>query len=112
MYWSKSQLEARSHPASLRTQTFLLSLFKSEGGASKAGISFTTPLSYCDRLRIRHPGDSQFALGPHVDGGSVERWEDPMYRSAYGSILKGKWREHDSWDVGKSVPVLLRGVAS
>jgi len=34
-------------------------------------------MSYYDRLRIRKPGDSKFALGPHIDGGSLERWEDP-----------------------------------
>jgi len=40
-------------------------------------VSTTTPVSYYDRLRIRFPGDSVFALGPHIDGGSLERWEDP-----------------------------------
>lgn len=30
----------------------------------------------------------------------MERWEDPHYRSAYGSILKGRWRDHDAWDIG------------
>ncbi|KAJ9100015.1 hypothetical protein QFC19_005833 [Naganishia cerealis] len=63
-------------------------------------VSFSVPLTYCDRLRIRRPGDSKFALGAHVDGGSVERWEDPTYRRSYQSILEGRWRDHDAWDIG------------
>jgi len=42
---------------------------------------------YVNRLRIRQPGDAQFALGPHVDRGGIERWEDPEYRSCYTSIF-------------------------
>ncbi len=36
-------------------------------------IDFDTSVTYCDRLRIRLPGDSSFQLGEHMDGGSVER---------------------------------------
>lgn len=32
---------------------------------------------------IRQAGDSSFTLGPHVDGGSTERWEDEAYRKVY-----------------------------
>ncbi|KAJ9107534.1 hypothetical protein QFC21_000991 [Naganishia friedmannii] len=99
LYWSKAQLEARSCSSSLDVQRFLLSLFN-KNSTSNADVSFSAPLTYCDRLRIRRPGDSRFALGAHVDGGSVERWEDPTYRSSYKSILEGRWREHDAWDIG------------
>ncbi|KAI5455364.1 hypothetical protein NCC49_000178 [Naganishia albida] len=98
LYWSKAQLEARSCQPSLEVQRFLLSLFNKDS-TSTGSVSFSTPLTYCDRLRIRNPGDSRFALGAHVDGGSVERWEDPTYRRSYQAILEGRWRDHDAWDI-------------
>lgn len=97
--WSQAQIEARSHPASLQVQKSLMSLFN-KNSAPDDSISTHVPLTYCDRLRIRKPGDAQFALGPHCDGGSVERWEDPLYRSSYKAILDGRWRDHDCWDLG------------
>jgi len=55
-------------------------------------------------LRIRKPGDMKFTLGPHIDGGSVERWEDPQYRSCWTKILREtKWREHDPFDASPRV---------
>lgn len=56
-------------------------------------ISLHTPLSYADRLRIRQPGDAQFALGPHQDGGSVERWEEAGYGrgGVYDAVFEGRW---------------------
>jgi hypothetical protein len=33
-----------------------------------------------------------------VDGGSIERWEDPEYRSCYTSIFQGRWEENDFFD--------------
>lgn len=76
-YNTKAQTSARTHPGVVATQVFLLSdpnLYHASDAHSK--ISLTTPISYYDRLRIRQPGDARFALGPHVDGGSLERWED------------------------------------
>jgi len=57
-------------------------------------------MSYFDRLRIRHPGDSSFRLGPHIDGGSLERWEDHGYRSCYQKLLEGNasWMNHNPFD--------------
>lgn len=97
--WTKTQLEARSHPRALAVQRALLSLFHKP---STAEISLDTPVTYADRLRIRHPGDSKFALGPHMDGGSVERWEDSDYREVYERILKGNWENFDAWNIGTS----------
>lgn len=93
--WSKAQIEARSHPNATAVQQRLLSLFNSSDDASTDHL-----LTYCDRLRIRRPGDAQFALGPHCDGGSIERWEDPAYRDSYKAILEGRWKEHDCWNIG------------
>jgi hypothetical protein len=87
--WTKVQLEARSHPRALAVQRALLSLFQKP---STAEISLDTPVTY--------PGDAKFALGPHMDGGSVERWEDGDYREVYERILKGDWENFDAWNIG------------
>jgi hypothetical protein len=82
----------------LKTQAALLSIFTAP---SESDISLSTPLVYSDRLRVRNPGDAKFALGPHIDGGSIERWEDTTYRQVYEKILAGKWEEFDAWEMGK-----------
>ncbi|KAL4792988.1 hypothetical protein BDV19DRAFT_380464 [Aspergillus venezuelensis] len=97
LYWTPSQAEARSHANVLETQRFLQRLWHSSD--PKTRISTRNPLSYADRLRIRQPGDGKFTLGPHIDGGSLERWEDPEYSKVYAKILEGKWEEYDPWDV-------------
>jgi hypothetical protein len=72
-----------------------------------APISTAHPLVYADRLRIRHPGDSGFALGPHVDGGGVERWEPTGYGlgGVYDRIWAGDWKGYDPWDADARLPV-------
>jgi hypothetical protein len=80
----------------LNTQRFMQQLWHSSDPDSK--ISTTNPLSYADRLRIRDPGDAKFTLGPHIDGGSLERWEDPEYSRVYTKILEGHWEQYDAWD--------------
>lgn len=96
LYWSPSQIRARAHPNMLQTQSFLNALWHSSDPTSQ--ISTTYPLTYADRIRIRQPGDAKFALGPHVDGGSVERWEDPTYAKVYQKILDGEWEKYDPYD--------------
>ena len=63
------------------------------------GVDLNTPLSYADRFRIRHPGVQWEAHPPHIDGGGMERWEDPNFRSCFDSILKGDWEKHDPYDL-------------
>lgn len=111
IYWSKAQLLARAHPRMLLTHQFLLSFWHAQqpgtqqddqviGGLPKIAA---LPVTYADRLRMRQPGDSTFALGPHVDGGSVERWEPQGYgladsgKGTYQDIFSGNWQEHDPW---------------
>ncbi|RMZ78455.1 hypothetical protein DV737_g3906, partial [Chaetothyriales sp. CBS 132003] len=96
LYWTPSQVRARAHPHMLKTQSFLSGLWHSSDPASE--FSTTYPLTYADRFRIRRPGDAKFALGPHTDGGSVERWEDPEYSRVYSKILQGNWEEYDPFD--------------
>lgn len=65
-----------------------------------APLSPTHPVSYADRLRIRNPGDNRFALGPHCDGGSVERWEDHGYGlgGVYDAVFRGDLAAFDPWE--------------
>ncbi|KAK5445273.1 hypothetical protein LTS15_010054 [Exophiala xenobiotica] len=96
LYWTSSRVHARAHPDMLAAQTFLTKLWHSTDPRSP--ISTTYPLTYADRFRIRSPRDGKFALGPHSDGGSLERWEDPEYRQCYSKILQGAWEEYDPFD--------------
>ncbi|KAG6819433.1 hypothetical protein H0H93_011921 [Arthromyces matolae] len=99
MYNAKGQVACREHPGVIETQRYLLSLWHASW--PNTPISFTTPVSYFDRVRIRQPGDTTFSLDPHIDNGSVERWEDTTYRQCYKEILKGgeAWKHHDAFDV-------------
>ncbi|KIP10961.1 hypothetical protein PHLGIDRAFT_47251, partial [Phlebiopsis gigantea 11061_1 CR5-6] len=99
LYQSPAQIRARSHPNIVESHRRLLtSLFHASDSTE---VSLHTPISYFDRLRIRPPGPSQFTLGPHMDGGGIERWEDPQYRSVYAQIFNGgnAWRGYDPWDL-------------
>lgn len=100
-YWSKPQGQMRQHPNMLTTQTALNRLWHCRAGSSTGGqvsMDMNRPLTYGERLRIRAAGDKSFTLGPHVDGGSVERWEDEEYRRVYEHILACDWEKFDAWD--------------
>ncbi|OTB10868.1 hypothetical protein K445DRAFT_27203 [Daldinia sp. EC12] len=107
LYWSAPQLRARAHPNLLKVQTALMKLWRTSD--SESPISISQPLSYADRLRIRQPGDVNFALGPHIDGGSVERWELNGYGrgGVYDKIFKGSWEEYDPWDASTRVSAVV-----
>lgn len=82
-----------------------------------APLSTAHPVAYADRLRIRLPGDAQFALGPHVDGGSVERWEEGGFGlgRVYDAIWQGRWEDFDSWEASCRLPIksdLYNGVGA
>ncbi|KAH8812910.1 hypothetical protein F5884DRAFT_786653 [Xylogone sp. PMI_703] len=95
-YWSKAQVAARSHPNMLAAHRAMNAVWSAQ---PEDPIVLSEPLSYADRLRIRTPGDKSFNLGPHLDGGSLERWEDNEYRKCYTEILKGDWENHDAFNV-------------
>ncbi|KAI8069484.1 DUF1479-domain-containing protein [Gongronella butleri] len=97
VYWSKAQIAARGHPRFATAATAVSRLWHTADDATP--VDLTKNLAYCDRLRIRPPGDSKFALGGHIDGGSVERWEDPEYRRCYTKIFDGQWEDYDAFDV-------------
>lgn len=73
-----------------------------------APVSTRHPISYADRLRMRLPGDSRFALGPHVDGGSVERWDEQGYGlgKVYDAVWRGRWEDFDPWEASCRLPVV------
>lgn len=106
LYWSPSQVLARSYPNLLKTQAFLMSHWHSDD--KSALISTSHPTAYADRLRIRQPGDAGFALGPHVDSGSCERWETNGYGKGgvYDAIWKGNWQGYDPWEASRRLPVV------
>ena len=103
LYWSEAQLRARSHPNLLDVSKFLMSFWKV---TEETPVSLRHPVSYADRLRMRTPGDVKFALGPHIDAGSLERWEESGYgrgdygKGVYAPIFEGKWEEYDPWNAG------------
>lgn len=106
LYWSPSQILARAHPNLLRTQAFLMSHWHSVNKSAR--ISTSHPVTYADRLRIRQPGDVGFALGPHIDGGSCERWEENGYGrgGVYNQIFRGNWEAYDPWESSCRLPVV------
>ncbi|KAI0029442.1 DUF1479-domain-containing protein [Vararia minispora EC-137] len=101
IYNSIGQTHARTHPGLIASQRALLDLWHASDPTTR--VSMRTPIAYFDRMRIRTPGDRSFTLGPHIDGGSIERWEDPAYRRCWSRILGGCWREHDPFDVSPRV---------
>ena len=105
LYWSPSQVRARSHPNLLRTQQFLMSYWHSKD--PYALVSTQHPIVYADRARMRLPGDAKFALGPHIDGGGPERWEPEGYGlgNVYEKVWQGEWEQYDPWESSCRLPV-------
>ncbi|KAH9917026.1 uncharacterized protein B0H18DRAFT_47152 [Fomitopsis serialis] len=99
LYWTKSQVRARGHPNVLAATSFLNNLYHVKSGAKIESVDLSTPLTYADRFRIRHPGVQWDVHPPHVDGGAIERWEDPTFRKCFEDILTGNWRDHDPYDL-------------
>lgn len=95
LYWSKSQVKARSHPQLRRSLAFMNSLWHA---SPETRISLNQNIMYADRMRIRQPGDAMFSLGPHADGGSLERWVDKEYSLCYAPIFEGRYEDFDPYD--------------
>ncbi|PPQ88041.1 hypothetical protein CVT26_000151, partial [Gymnopilus dilepis] len=96
--WTKPQVQARSHPNVLAATAWLNNLYTAKSKdnlSSLEGVDLNVPLSYADRFRIRKPGVAWEMHPPHVDGGGIERWEDPTFRRCFEDILNGNWRKHD-----------------
>lgn len=97
IFYTKPQVLARAHPHVLETQTWCNQLYSSS--STDQPIDLGAPLTYVDRFRIRQPGFAWGAHPPHMDGGSIERWQDPVFRSCFEHILEGDWRAHDAYSL-------------
>ncbi|KAH9481804.1 Tubulin beta-2 chain [Psilocybe cubensis] len=98
LYWTKPQVQARSHPNVLAATVWLNNLYtvsSQERASTLEGVDLSVPLTYADRFRIRKPGVSWDLHPPHVDGGTIERWEDTSFRRCFEPIFKGDWKSHD-----------------
>lgn len=100
LYWTKPQVQARSHSNVLATTVWLNNIYHVKGNEDLEGVDLSVPLSYADRFRIRHPGGDWSSFPPHIDSGSIERWDDPDFRSCFADILQGNWRLHDPYELG------------
>jgi len=98
LYWTRSQVQARAHPNVLKASAWLNNLYK-KPGKQLEGVDLDVPLVYADRFRIRHPGPGWDRHPPHIDGGSIERWEDESFRKCFADILSGNWRAHDPYEL-------------
>ncbi|KAI1324815.1 hypothetical protein F5Y16DRAFT_288427 [Xylariaceae sp. FL0255] len=98
MYWSPGQVRARADSRVLEAQRFAMSTWHS--GDEDALVSGSYPVAYADRLEVQISDDGPFAVGPHLDNGSVERWESDGYGQAgtYQDIFEGRWENYDPWD--------------
>ncbi|KZT07579.1 DUF1479-domain-containing protein [Laetiporus sulphureus 93-53] len=99
LYWTKSQVRARGHPNVLAVTSWLNNMYHVRSDAKIENVDLSTSLTYADRFRIRHPGVQWDAHPPHVDGGGIERWEDPTFRNCFAELLSGDWRSHDPYDL-------------
>ncbi|KAI1774595.1 DUF1479-domain-containing protein [Hypoxylon cercidicola] len=98
LFWGPGQVRARADSRVLEVQRFVMNMWHSNN--ETALVSSNHPVAYADRIRIRRPGDMSLGSGPHIDGGSVERWEPDGYGRAgtYAKIFQGRWEEYDPWE--------------
>jgi len=104
LYWTRPQVQARADPNVLAATVWLNNLYNTSTSTTDSDVQnvlkdvkLSTPLVYADRFRIRHPGNKWNQHPPHIDGGSIERWEDTNFRSCFADILDGNWRKHDPY---------------
>jgi hypothetical protein len=97
IYWSRPQVEARQSESLTRVRVFLNRLWVAESEGRRHFEPDQVPV-YADRIRRRPPGASSLGLSPHVDGGSVERWLAPNFRSVYRHVFSGDLQKYDAFD--------------
>lgn len=95
MYYSPTQMAARSHPNSLKVARELIGWWHDKEEPEKS----LDPLTYVDAVRIRPPGSPFFGLGPHIDAGSLSRWADPTYRACYAPVWQGNPEDLDLYEL-------------
>lgn len=95
LWWTKPQVEIRSHPRILQAMHIVSKLWHASDDAL---VDLDSQVVYPDRFRIRHPSKIEFPLSPHLDSGAIERWECPRNRSNFQKIFEGEWQSWDGWD--------------
>lgn len=97
VFWTKAQVEMRSHPRVLEAMRSVSRLWHVSDPDTL--IDFDSQVVYPDRIRIRYPTTEpgQFPLAPHLDSGSIERWEDDENRRNFAKIFEGDWQDWDGW---------------
>ncbi|KIY44067.1 DUF1479-domain-containing protein [Fistulina hepatica ATCC 64428] len=103
LYWTKPQVLARAHPNVLAVSAWLNGLYDAPEETTMDGVVPSQPLSYADRFRMRHPGGAWTRHPPHIDGGTIERWQDDVFRKCFEDILSGEWRKHNPYDLQRRV---------
>lgn len=94
-YWTKPQIEGRTHPNIIKVQIAMSKLFLCDNDTE---VDCGSQVLYADRFRIRHPGESG-TLPYHLDNGSIERWEDEENRETFLAIWEGRWEEYNAFDI-------------
>lgn len=94
LYYSPTQMSARSHPNMLKLTNALNTWWHDDTESS-----IPSQLSYTDGVRIRPPGVEFYGLGPHIDAGSLTRWADPTYSSVYHAVFSGHPELLDNYDL-------------
>ncbi|KAJ8106831.1 hypothetical protein OPT61_g9281 [Boeremia exigua] len=102
-FWTKAQMEIRSHPRVLEAMRSVSKLWHVSDPNTL--IDLDSQVVYPDRIRIRYPTvePGQFPLPPHLDSGGIERWEDEENRRNYTRIFEGKWQDWDGWEADHRV---------
>ncbi|VUC27437.1 unnamed protein product [Clonostachys rosea] len=97
VFWTKAQMEMRSHPAVMECMKSVSRLWHVTD--PNTPIDFDSQVVYPDRIRIRYPSTEpgMFPLPPHLDSGATERWEDPTNRKNFLKIFEGDWKDWDGW---------------
>lgn len=93
-FWTKGEVQARSHPEIIELMKIMGQFFYVDDDS--LAIDKDSQVVYPDAFRIRPPGQLT-SLDLHLDSGSIERWEDEVYRELYGPILEGRWEEFEPW---------------
>lgn len=93
-FWTSGEVQARSHPEIIKLMESMSQFFNIED--ETLPVDKDSTVVYPDAFRVRPPGVLS-TLDLHLDAGSIERWEDPTYRSLYAPILEGRWEEWDPW---------------
>lgn len=95
VYWTKPQVEGRTHPNMIKAQIAMSKLYSCDEDTE---VDLSSQALYADRFRVRHPGEAG-TLPHHLDNGSIERWEDEENSQTFRAIWEGRWEDYDAFDM-------------